>query len=69
MKHTEVKTPRLAAGPLGPAPSGPDLPVAMVLGRDSGNRSLSMSLLFSNISILLLLMLSHQIQRTKPLKI
>lgn len=51
MKHTEVKTPRLAAGPLGPAPSGPDLPVAMVLGRDSGNRSLSMSLLFSNISI------------------
>lgn len=51
MKHTEVKTPRLAAGPLGPALSGPDLPVAMVLGRDSGNRSLSMSLLFSNISI------------------
>lgn len=51
MKHTEVKTPRLAAGPLGPAPNGPDLPVAMVLGRDSGNRSLSMSLLFSNISI------------------
>lgn len=51
MKHTEVKTPRLAAGPLGPAPSGPDLPVAVVLGRDSGNRSLSMSLLFSNISI------------------
>lgn len=69
MKHTEVKTPRLAAGPLGPAPSGPDLPVAVVLGRDSGNRSLSMSLLFSNISILLLLMLSHQIQGTKPLKI